>query len=301
MRRARPRLAASRLGASRLGASLLAVPLLAALAAAPVAAEGWAGFYTPSERPTPPAMAATPAPAPSYARQARPVSSDACLSAILSAQARYGIPGNLLLAVGLQESGLKRDGKLTVWPWTVNAAGDGRMFDTPDRAKAWVHAREAAGVSSIDVGCMQVNLRWHPDAFASLDQAFDPVANVDYAARFLRDLYARSGNWLKAAGSYHSLNDKARNRYLAALSRNIEVANARAPGLAERLGARILTASAPTLQPSGTQPPTPVPPPGPQPGIGWWAALSDGADAPRISIYSTRALQPVLPNFKQEF
>ncbi|GHD99292.1 hypothetical protein U879_09350 [Defluviimonas sp. 20V17] len=276
---------------------LLAASLLTALAAVPAGADGWAGFYTPTERPDPPA-AVSAAPGSPAGRRARPVvSADACLSAIMSAQARYDIPGNLLLAVGLQEAGLKRGGRLTVWPWTVNAAGDGRMFDTADRAKAWVRARQAAGVTSIDVGCMQVNLRWHPDAFTSLDQAFDPAANVDYAARFLRDLHARTGNWLKAAGSYHSLNDKARNRYLASLSRNIEVANARAPGLADRLGARVLTASAAAPPAAAPQPAAPEP----QPGIGWWAALSGGADAPRVSIYSTHALQPVLPNFRQEF
>lgn len=265
--------------------ALRLLPLLLALAG-PAVAEGWAGFYTPTERPASPA-----AKAPS--RPVLAVGGDACLGAILAAQDRYGIPGNLLLAVGLQEAGLKRSGKLTVWPWTVNAAGDGRMFKTADKAKEWVRARQAAGVDSIDVGCMQVNLRWHPDAFVSLDQAFDPVANVDYAARFLKDLYSRTGNWMKAAGSYHSFNEQARTRYLTRLTRNLEVANASAPDFAKRLEGSVTLAAAPA--------PRPAEPKLPQPGIGWWAALSDGADAPRVSIYSARALQPVLPNFKQEF
>jgi len=274
----------------RAGTLLAVAALAAALSAGPGGAEGWAGFYTPSEKPAPAA-----APLPTASRVARPVANDACLSAILAAQERYDIPGNLLLAVGLQEAGMKRAGELTVWPWTVNAAGDGRMFRTPDEAKAWVRARQAAGVDSIDVGCMQVNLRWHPDAFVSLDQAFDPVANVDYAARFLKGLYARTGNWLKAAGSYHSFNEQARNRYLAGLTRNLEVANARAPDFARRLGGTVVLTSAPATSPR------PATPPDPQPGIGWWAALSDGADAPKVSIYSVRALKPVLPHFKQEF
>lgn len=298
----------------------LAAALALALPAGPAAAEGWAGFYTPTERPVPPAPPALPAsaaaslpsgPAAAQAqaqRLAQGVGGDACLGAILAAQTRYDIPGNLLLAVGLQEAGLRQGGKLTVWPWTVNAAGDGRMFETPDRAKAWVRERQAAGVNSIDVGCMQVNLRWHPEAFVNLDQAFDPAANVDYAARFLRDLYAKTGNWLKAAGSYHSFNDEQRNRYLASLTRNIEVANIRAPVFAGRLGAAVLTAAArapsagyPAAPAYAPAPATPPEPKLPQPGIGWWAALSDSADAPRVSIYSARALQPVLPNFKQEF
>ena len=32
------------------------------------------------------------------------------------------------------------------------------------------------GVRLMDVGCMQVNLQMHPDAFPSLDAAFDPAA-----------------------------------------------------------------------------------------------------------------------------
>ena len=40
--------------------------------------------------------------------------------------------------------------------------------------------------------------------FASLADAFDPEENADYAARFLRQLYAETGNWTAAAGLYHS-------------------------------------------------------------------------------------------------
>ncbi len=57
---------------------------------------------------------------------------------------------------------------------------------------------------SIDVGCMQVNLMYHPNAFASLDEAFDPSANAQYAARFLNALYGASGSWVQATAAYHS-------------------------------------------------------------------------------------------------
>jgi phytoene dehydrogenase-like protein len=57
---------------------------------------------------------------------------------------------------------------------------------------------------SIDVGCMQVNLMHHPDAFANLDLAFDPQVNAAYAARFLKELFAQTGDWTKAAALYHS-------------------------------------------------------------------------------------------------
>ena len=36
---------------------------------------------------------------------------------------------------------------------------------------------------------MQINLFHHPDAFASLDAAFDPMDNIAYGADFLRRLH----------------------------------------------------------------------------------------------------------------
>jgi hypothetical protein len=61
-------------------------------------------------------------------------------------------------------------------------------------------------VTYLDVGCMQVDLRMHPHAFVSLEQAFDPTANAEYGARFLRELHdgIAGGNWFTAIGLYHS-------------------------------------------------------------------------------------------------
>ena len=57
---------------------------------------------------------------------------------------------------------------------------------------------------SIDVGCMQVNLLHHPQAFATLEQAFDPPTNARYAARFLISLFHQTADWPKAGALYHS-------------------------------------------------------------------------------------------------
>ena len=66
-------------------------------------------------------------------------------------------------------------------------------------------AAQARGVRFMDVGCAQVNLHFHPTAFRDLDEAFDPGANADYAARFLGRLAGEAdGNWHAATGYYHS-------------------------------------------------------------------------------------------------
>ena len=90
------------------------------------------------------------------------------------------------------------------WPWTIDADGVGQFFATKAQAVTAVAALQAQGVRSIDVGCMQVNLMHHPDAFASLDQAFDPAANTGFAVRFLDALYRRTGTWPRSIATYHS-------------------------------------------------------------------------------------------------
>ncbi len=90
------------------------------------------------------------------------------------------------------------------WPWAANAEGRSLFYSTQAEAVAGVRALQEEGVRSIDIGCMQINLVHHPDAFASLEAGFDPLINALYAARFLRELFARNGDWSQAAGLYHS-------------------------------------------------------------------------------------------------
>src|SRR5262249_45242860 len=129
-----------------------------------------------------------------------------CRSAIQAAERGSGIPAHLLAAIGRVESG-RRDpasGDFHPWPWTVNAEGGGFFYDTKAQAVTAVRGMQARGIRSIDVGCMQVNLMHHPDAFPSLEAAFEPQVNAAYAARFLHGLYEQSGDWTKATALYHS-------------------------------------------------------------------------------------------------
>jgi hypothetical protein len=129
----------------------------------------------------------------------------ACGRAIAAAERGAGIPAGLLLAIARVESGRAAPGGgIAPWPFALNADGAGRYPPTKQAAIAEVEALRARGIRSVDVGCMQVNLFHHPDAFASLDQAFDPPSNVAYAVRFLRELFARTGNWAEAVANYHS-------------------------------------------------------------------------------------------------
>jgi hypothetical protein len=107
--------------------------------------------------------------------------------------------------MGRVESGRLGGGTVNPWPWTVNAAGSGHFYPTKRAAEDAVRQFLAAGVKSLDVGCLQVNLFYHPGAFATLEQAFDPAVNAAYAAKMLVDLFRSTGSWPRAAAAYHSM------------------------------------------------------------------------------------------------
>ena len=130
----------------------------------------------------------------------------ACQAAIAAAEREHGIPEGLLQSIGLVESGQRsaETGTRLPWPWAVNAAGEGQL--APDRAAAiaLVVRAQGRGLRSVDVGCLQINLLHHPQAFASLEEAFDPLANARYGGGFLLALRNRLGGWPAAVAQYHS-------------------------------------------------------------------------------------------------
>lgn len=186
----------------------LAAPLLPARAAVPIVS-GPAG----------PVLIEPSGPVPSAAATAAP--GDACEQAGRAAEAAFGIPSGLLLAIGRVESGrLSATGHVAAWPWAVDVAGQGALLPSRAAALAAIRAARAAGQTNIDVGCFQVNLGDHPDAFPSLEAALDPETNARYAAGFLARLRTQLGDWGAAAAAYHSQTSALGQPYLLAVLRN---------------------------------------------------------------------------------
>jgi hypothetical protein len=128
-----------------------------------------------------------------------------CNLAADAAERGHRLPAGLLAAIGLVESGrADPTGHVAPWPWTIDAAGAGAFLPSAAAAVAAVRTLHEQGERNIDVGCFQVNLGQHPDAFASLEAAFDPQTNADYAASFLSALRLRTGSWGEAVAAYHS-------------------------------------------------------------------------------------------------
>jgi hypothetical protein len=130
-----------------------------------------------------------------------------CGEAIRDAERRaQWLPEGLLYAIALTESAHRPQGhgSTVPWPWTINSPKGSFYLGSRGEAVAKVEELKALGVSNIDVGCMQINLHYHPDAFPSLDDAFHPPSNVAYAVRYLTELEGRNRTLFDTVGRYHS-------------------------------------------------------------------------------------------------
>ncbi len=146
---------------------------------------------------------------------------DAALCEVAATRAAQvaNMPVDVMRALTLVETGRSRGGAFRPWPWTINLEGKGYWFDTRAEAEAFARESLAAGARSFDVGCFQINYRWHGQAFASVEQMFGPQENAAYAARFMGKLFAEGGTWEWAAGAYHSRRETLAAGYRARFTR----------------------------------------------------------------------------------
>src|SRR5690606_39003935 len=114
-----------------------------------------------------------------------------CEGEITRAAATYGVPVGVLYAVGLTETG--RRGSMQ--PYAMNIHGTAYFAPDARAAVRRFHEARREGMKLIDLGCMQINHHYHSDRFPSLESMLDPRRNVEYAARFLKELKDREGTW----------------------------------------------------------------------------------------------------------
>jgi hypothetical protein len=164
------------------------------------------------------ALAAVPAMA---AAPAAPGAPDLCLAAADAAAARHGIPAQMMRAITLVETRRTVDGVTGPWPWTLNIGRTGYWHRTRTEALAHAEREMARGERSIDLGCFQLNHRWHGGNFSGPDEMLDPWLAADYAARFLGELHAETGDWMRAAGLYHSRTPAHSARYQGLVRRTL--------------------------------------------------------------------------------
>tara|TARA_R110002110_G_scaffold12718_1_gene60830 strand:+ start:24304 stop:24888 length:585 start_codon:yes stop_codon:yes gene_type:complete len=124
----------------------------------------------------------------------------------------YDLPPALLYAVALTESGQSAlsEGRFRPWPWALNINGEGHYFTSRQEALQMLQAALIHTNSSVDIGLMQINWRYHGAALGSAWQALDPYHNLRVAAAILRDCLNEHANWMQTAGCYHAPNDRTR-------------------------------------------------------------------------------------------
>ena len=156
----------------------------------------------------------------SFATAAKPLSPTAydwhaCEDESRRLEIQENIPRLLLTAITFTETGRRgpKGRQIMSWPWTLHAQGKSLHFNSKTDAANAVRSLMARGVKSIDVGCMQINLKYHPHAFTSVEEALDPAANLAYGVAFLKRLKSRHKGWPSAIQHYHSGNRAVNNRY----------------------------------------------------------------------------------------
>jgi soluble lytic murein transglycosylase-like protein len=142
-----------------------------------------------------------------------------CEREMIAASASEKVPLGVLYAVGLTETGRKG----SLHPYALNIEGKPVFAASKTEALAAFARARKEGRKLIDLGCMQINHHYHGREFASVAAMLEPQQNVRYAARFLKELRAREGNWTMAVARYHAgpNNDPAQKRYICAVIRNL--------------------------------------------------------------------------------
>jgi hypothetical protein len=148
-----------------------------------------------------------------------------CEDAARYASQSTGVPLSVLRAVALAETGQTKFDKsnYSAWPWTVQSGNMGHWFDNENAAVQFVQTLMAEQRTNIDIGCFQLNMRWHGQAFQSLNDMFSPRNNALYAAQFLQKLYSQTGEWRAAVGRYHSSDGDRAEAYVLRLKRLYEL------------------------------------------------------------------------------
>ena len=137
-----------------------------------------------------------------------------CENTIESIELQTDIPKGLLLGIGKAEAIRKINNKYIIWPWTINHAGKSLFFDNKEQMKNYVFKNLKRKDFNIDVGCMQINIKWHKNNFKKISDMFEVNPNISYAASFLKQLKNKHGSWDKAIKHYHSSDPKKNNPYL---------------------------------------------------------------------------------------
>ena len=152
-----------------------------------------------------------------------------CDDAAQRAAVETGVPFAILATITRVETGRTRDGAFSPWPWTINTGGDGAYLSNNIQLLAAAQENLARGIKNFDLGCFQINYRWHGEQFSSLQAMIDPITNARFAAQLLLDHFAVTQDWEAAAGRYHSMTPEYSAKYREKFARVLNLLNIERP------------------------------------------------------------------------
>lgn len=133
-------------------------------------------------------------------KKKEPISKTNCFKIIRDAEIKHGIPRDLLYSIAYVESRAR--------PWAVYANGKGKYFTSLNKAHKFIQDKQEEGTENLFVGCMQLCVKSHGRKFQKIQDILDPEKNIYFAAKLLKQLYKKFGNWEDAVKYYNASTKK---------------------------------------------------------------------------------------------
>ncbi|WP_240342488.1 lytic transglycosylase domain-containing protein [Methylococcus sp. EFPC2] len=127
-----------------------------------------------------------------------------------------GLDPYILYAVALVESAQINGRLATPWPWALNRQGRPIIPSSRLEARGILNDTLRKGIRGIDVGLMQVNVRWNGHRVSRPDDLLDPETNIRVGADVLTEaIDSAPGDLTLGIGRYHTgwRNDADAYRY----------------------------------------------------------------------------------------
>jgi len=133
---------------------------------------------------------------------------------IEAAAQEHGLDPLLVYAVALVESAKFHDETtLSPWPWALAASTESFYGQTKEHALEKLKILQQQHGNNIDVGLMQVNLRWHGHRVSEPAELLDMATNLRVASAILAQSMASApADMALGIGRYHHWKDEARAR-----------------------------------------------------------------------------------------
>jgi len=133
---------------------------------------------------------------------------------ISEAARRHGVDPLLVYAVALVESAKAQNkSQVRPWPWALSSPDGGVYAASKQEATSALERLSKMHGKNVDVGLMQVNLRWHGHKVKNATDLLDMQTNLDVACAILSEAISSApGDLSLGIGRYHHWKDEQRAR-----------------------------------------------------------------------------------------